>query len=139
MTVIKRALDAQIMQPKAVVEQTFAEVVLGRASAKCKHLGICKIENAESNNFFDYGMGNSSGNRLYAVANWQQGVYFELEFSRSTVSPDVFDKYFASGTFRMEESYTTDADLLGKSICIAKGKYRVKLTNSLISVRFGLG
>ena len=137
MTIRARNLEHGLAETAPAVQQTFAEVVLGRPTAKCKHLGICKIENACSNNFLDYTM-SSSENRLYGVASLQDGVYFELSFSRSSVSPAVFKKHFSSGFFRMEESYTAGPEFMGKPIYLPKGDHKVRLTNSMISIKFAL-
>lgn len=137
MTIRVRNLEHGLAEKASAVQQTFAEVVLGRPTAKCKHLGICKIENACSNNFLDYTMSGTE-NRLYGVASFQEGVYFELSFSRSSVSPVIFKKHFGSGFFRMEESYTAGPEFMGKPIYLPKGDHKVKLTNSMVSIKFAL-
>jgi len=138
MTVITRAFNGALAKPTTEVEQTFAEVVLGRPTARCKHLGICKIENAHSNNFLDYTLGGSS-NKLYALASLKIGVYFELSFTRDSISDEIYDKYFASGYFIMQESYRSDTDFMNQPFVLKKGKYQVKETDTELMVRFGLG
>lgn len=137
MTVITRALKGQLAKPTVEVEQTFAEVVLGRPTAKCKHLGICKIENAHSNNFLDYTLGGTS-NKLYAIASLRAGDYFELSFSRDSVSEAIYAKHFASGYFVMEESYRTTIDFMSQQVLLKKGKYQVTMTDTELAVRFKL-
>lgn len=137
MTVITRAFEGALVKSIVEVEQTFAEVVLGRPTAKCKHLGICKIENAHSNNFLDYTLGTST-NKLYALASLRAGDYFELSFSRDSVSEEIYDKHFASGYFFMEESYRSDNDFMSQPFVLKKGKYRVQDTGTELAVRFAL-
>jgi hypothetical protein len=137
MTVITRAFEGALVKSTVEVEQTFAEVVLGRPTAKCQHLGICKIENAHSNNFLDYSLGNST-NKLYALASLKAGDYFELSFSRDSVSEEIYDKYFASGHFIMEEPYRSDKDFMNHPFVLEQGKYRVQDTSTVLVVRFGL-
>ena len=137
MTVITRAFEGALVKSTVEVEQTFAEVVLGRPTAKCKHLGICKIENAHSNNFLDYTLGAST-NKLYALASLKAGDYFELSFSRDSVSEEIYKKHFASGYFLMEESYRANNDFMSHPFVLKKGKYRVQDTGTELEVRFGL-
>jgi hypothetical protein len=137
MTVITRALNGALAKQNTEVEQTFAEVMLGRPTAKCKHLGICKIENAHSNNFLDYTLGMST-NKLYALASLKAGDYFELSFSRDSVSEEIYDKHFASGYFIMEEPYRSGKNFMKQSFVLKKGKYRVKETGTVLEVRFKL-
>ncbi|WP_367393033.1 hypothetical protein [Lewinella sp. LCG006] len=137
MTVITRALKGELAKSTIEVEQTFAEVVLGRPTAKCKHLGICKIENAQANNFLDYTLGSAS-NKLYALASFRAGDYFELSFSRDSVREAIYDKHFASGYFIMEESYRTEASFMHQQFVLEKGKYKVKMTDTELVVRFAL-
>ncbi|MBK6948962.1 MAG: hypothetical protein IPH16_13755 [Haliscomenobacter sp.] len=68
MTVKTKTIEAVPGNFSRELQQIFAEVVLGRSSAKCKHLGICKIENAWTNNFLDY-MQATVENRLYGLAS----------------------------------------------------------------------
>lgn len=135
MTIRTRNIEPGMARALPPVQQTFAEVILGRRTAKCKHLGICKIENARTNNFLDYAIGGTD-NRLYGVASLQEGVYFELSFSRSSISPTVYSKHFSTGYFHMEESYTAGIDFMGAPIYIPKGRYRIQFSDTMINIRF---
>lgn len=119
------------------LQQTFAEVVLGRPTAKCKHLGICKIENACTNNFLDYTQA-AAENRLYGLASLKDNDYFELAFPRSSLSPAVFEKHFGSGYFQLEEGFMAGPELMGRPIYLPKGRYQVKVADNIVFVRFTL-
>lgn len=136
------SLRTEILEPVYVdtgtaLKQTFAEVVLGRPTARCKHLGICKIENACTNNFLDYTQA-AADNRLYGLASLKENDYFELSFPRSSLSPAAFHKHFGSGYFLLEEGFTAGDDFMGHPIYLPKGRYRVRLNENIVSVRFAL-
>jgi hypothetical protein len=119
------------------IEKAFVEVVLGRPSAKCKHLGVCKIERVYSNSFDTT---NSflcqSSNRLYALASLKEGAYFELVFERNSISDTIYERHFKSGFFKIEEEYTADLDLGKSPILISIGEYKVRLSDTLLAIRF---
>ncbi|MBK7477375.1 MAG: hypothetical protein IPN74_16690 [Haliscomenobacter sp.] len=137
MTVKTKTIEAVPGNFSRELQQIFAEVVLGRSSAKCKHLGICKIENAWTNNFLDY-MQATVENRLYGLASLKENDYFELAFPRSSLSPAAFEKHFGSGYFQLEEGFMTGPELMGRPIYLPKGRYQVKFSDSIVSVRFAL-
>ncbi len=111
--------------------------MLGRPTAKCKHLGICKIENACTNNFLDYTQATAE-NRLYGLASLKENDYFELSFPRSSLSPTAFQKHFGSGYFQLEEGFMASDEFMGRPIYLPKGRYRVQLNENIVSVRFAL-
>lgn len=137
MTVDTSKFKVRPAKPEPVVQQTFAEVVLGRPTAKCKHLGICKIENACTNDFLAYDTSKAE-NRLYGLASLKENDYFELSFPRSSLSPYAFRKHFGSGYFQLEEDYNASPEFMGRPIHLPKGNYKVTLTESLVSVRINL-
>lgn len=137
MTVKTQTIEAAPGNFSQGLQQTFAEVVLGRPSAKCKHLGICKIENACTNNFLDYTQATAE-NRLYGLASLKENDYFELAFPRSSLSPAAFEKHFGSGYFQLEEDFMTGPELMGRPIYLPKGRYQVHFSDSIVSVRFAL-
>ena len=121
------------------LEQAFVEVILGRASAKCKHLGVCKIEGVHTNSFSQYTPAFcKSSNRIFALASLKKNAYFELTFERVLINDAVFEKHFKSGFFKMEEGYDIDSDLMGVNVYLSKGEYKVNFSDTLLSVRFDL-
>ena len=121
------------------LEQAFVEVILGRASAKCKHLGVCKIEGVHANSFSQYTPAFcKSSNRIFALASLKEGSYFELTFERVLINNVVFEKHFKNGFFKMEEGYEIDSDLMGMNVYLSKGEYMVNFSDTLLSIRFDL-
>ncbi|MFK8005553.1 MAG: hypothetical protein AB8H03_04245 [Saprospiraceae bacterium] len=119
------------------IEKAFVEVILGRPSAKCNHLGICKIERVYSNSFEDFeSFSCQSSGRLYALANLKESVYFELVFERNSISETIYDFHFKDGVFTIEEEYTVDLKLGGAPILITTGEYNIKLSDTLVAIRF---
>lgn len=137
MTVKTKTVEASPRNFNRELQQIFAEVVLGRPTAKCQHLGICKIENACTNNFLDYTQA-AAENRLYGLASLKDDDYFELAFPLSSLSPTVFEKHFGSGYFQLEEGFMAGPELMGRPIYLPKGRYQVKVSDNIVSVRFAL-
>lgn len=138
-----RPIQANISYPKKgrkdIIEKAFVEVTLGRPSAKCKHLGVCKIERVYSNSF-DRKKTNLcvSSDTIYALANFREGEYFELVFERNSISNDTYKYHFQTGVFIVEEKYTKDLGLGKTSIVISKGEYNIQLSDTLLTIRFDI-
>lgn len=130
--------NIQLKKTKSIhtVAQTFVEVVLGQPSAKCKHLGICKIESVHSNGLKNNKDKCPSTNKLFGIASYKQRDYFELVFERRTINQSIFDMHFKSGLFKVEEPYVVELEITNVPILISPGTYNINLSNSLIGVRF---
>lgn len=118
------------------VEQFFVEIILGRQSAGCKHFGICKIER-----IFGHGLSetaNSSVKKLFALVSYKEDTYFKLSFERSSICNKIFKKYFESGLFKMEECYTTSAQLMSQQVQLNAGRYPIRVSNTLCTIRFSV-
>lgn len=121
------------------VNQAFVEVVLGRPSAKCKHFGICKIERVFANSLSsDKPSFCKSSNKVFGLASFVKGLFFELAFERSAISDSIYKEHFGDGMFRIEEDYWIESDLMGTPIFLSKGEYKNKLSDTLLSVRINL-
>lgn len=120
-------------------EQILVEIVLGRNSAKCKYLGMCKIEKSlTANMYFVNDRKNTENRKIYALAKLINANVFELAFYKHTVSPSNFQKHFSSLVFTMEESFTVSDDILGQPIYIKKGLYKIDMTEEFLIVKFEL-
>ena len=122
------------------LEQVFAALVLGRPSSNCKHLGICKVERIYSNDFYSNilsGLCNESS-KMYALATLQKGVYFELAFQRAFMDRTNFDLHFKEGVFIMEEDFIFEEGFMSTPFCVKAGHYKIRFTDRLVVVRFGL-
>ncbi len=125
-------------QPLEIYEQVFAEIVLGRPSANCKHLGICKIDRLYTNDFYStmlHGICKSSS-KIYALATLIKGRYFELAFQRAFMEAENFELHFKGGLFVMEEDYYLDNRFMSEPIHLRKGTYKVRVSDRLLTVRF---
>ena len=125
-------------QPLEIYEQVFAEVVLGRPSANCKHLGICKIERIYTNDFYStmiHGICNSSA-KIYALATLVKGQYFELVFQRAFMDAENLDLHFKGGFFEMEEDYQLDKSFMSLPVHLKKGTYKVRVSDRFLTIRF---
>ena len=121
------------------VNQAFVEVMLGRPSAKCQHLGICKIERVFANNISsDKPSFCKSSNKVFGLASFVEGLFFELTFERSAISDSIYKEHFGNGMFRIEEDYWIESDLMGTPIFLSKGDYKNRLSDTLLSVRFSM-
>lgn len=122
-----------------LVNQAFVEVVLGRPSAECKHFGICKIKKVFANSISSEKPSLcKSSNKIFGLASFIEGLYFELTFERAAISDSIFKEHFGNGIFRIEEDYWIESPLMGTSILLSKGEYKNKLSDTLLSVRFDL-
>ena len=124
-------------QPLDIYEQVFAEVVLGRPSANCKHLGICKIERIYTNDFYSTMLHGicKSASKIYALATLIKGRYFELAFQRAFMEPEN-EVHFKGGLFVMEEDYYLDNSFMSEPIHLKKGAYKVRVSDRLLTIRF---
>ena len=118
----------------------FAEIVLGRPSAKCKHFGICKMKKINFRTFLmDTSKNNKCSKKAYAFVSLKPNVYFELAFLRQYLDPNVFRLHFESGIFSVDEEYITNSNFMEYIIHIQKGEYKVDFSDTLLTIRFGLG
>ncbi len=123
----------------ASTNQAFVEVILGRPSAKCKHLGICKIESIYSNDtHHNEPTSCPSSKKLFALACYKESDYFELVFERKSIPDTIFKYHFQSGIFKVEETYCTNIDISNSPIMISTGEYNINLSDTLLSIRFQL-
>ena len=133
-------MSSVIFPPKKVstCQQVFAEVVLGRPSADCKHLGICKVKRIYSNDFYSRILSSvcNNSNKLYALATLQKDVYLELAFQRAFMDPEQLSIHFKNGRFVMEEDYRLDESFLDVPILMKSGIYNVQVSDRLLTVRF---
>jgi len=121
------------------VNQVFVEVILGRPSAKCKHFGICKIERVFANSISSNKPSFcKSSNRVFGLASFVEGLFFELTFERSAISDSIFKEHFGDGRFKIEEDYWIESGLMGTPIFLSKGDYKSILSDTLLSVRINL-
>jgi len=126
-------------QRVSTYEQAFAEVILGRPSANCKHLGLCKVERIYSNDFYSMMLNNSicnNSDKLYALATLEKGVYFELAFQRAFMDAKKLAEHFKNGLFVMEEDYLFDDDFMNSPVHLKSGTYKVQISDRLLTVRF---
>lgn len=124
-------------KPLEIYEQVFAEVVLGRPSANCKHLGICKIDRLYTNDFYTtmlHGICQSSS-KIYALATLIKGRYFELAFQRAFMATED-EAHFKGGLFVMEEDYHLDTSFMSIPIHLKKGAYKVRVSDRLLTIRY---
>ena len=124
-------------QAVSTYEQVFVEIILGRPSADCKHLGICKVARIYSNDFYSTIMNsicNNSG-KLYALATLRKGHYFELAFQRAFIDAAKIKEHFNKGLFVMEEDYRLDESFMGSSVLLKSGTYKVQISDRLLTVR----
>ncbi|PCJ30113.1 MAG: hypothetical protein COA99_18610 [Moraxellaceae bacterium] len=136
-----RPIQANIFYPKTgrldSIEKAFVEVILGRPSAKCKHLGVCKIERVYSNSFdLASTIPCQVSDRLYALASFKEDAYFELVFERGSIPNTIYEYHFKSGVFKVEEEYSTDLELGKAPILITTGEYDIRLSDTLLAIRF---
>lgn len=131
------AASQAMVQP---LNQVFAEVILGRPSAHCKHLGICKIERVYTNDYYLISQSDlcQRSDKLYALASLRVGDYFELAFERRFIDAACYAEHFSEGTFVLEETYTSDLDLMNYPIHLKKGSYQIGFSETMITVRFDL-
>lgn len=125
-------------ESERICEQVFAEIILGRPSANCKHLGICKMERIYSNDFYSAMLDSicDNSNKLYALATLEKGHYFELTFQRAFMDSDQLADHFKNGIFVMEEDYYLDKSFFDKQIRLRSGSYKVQISDRLLTVRF---
>ena len=125
-------------QSVGTYEQLFVEVILGRPSADCKHLGICKIARVYSNDFHSMILNSICNNsdKIYAVATLQKGVYFELAFQRAFTDANKLAEHFKKGVFVMEEDYLLDESFMSLPVHLKSGTYKVLISDRLLTVRF---
>ena len=138
-----RSTQARVLftnkRKKASTKQAFVEVILGRLSANCKHLGICKIESVHSNNSrYNKGVSCASSSGVFAIASCKEGDYFELVFERKSIPDSVYKLHFQSGVFKVEEIYSTKLDISTSPIVISVGEYNINFSDTLFSIRFQL-
>ena len=123
-----------------VLEKVFTEIILGRPSAKCKHFGICEIKKIYARSFFKHTSGYyKCPKTVYAFASLKPDVYFELAFLRHYMAPDIFKLHFKRGIFSVDEDYITNSSFMKCIVHIQKGQYPVHFSETLLTVRFGLG
>ena len=125
-------------QHSHISEQLFAEVVLGRPSAECKHLGICKVARIYSNDFYSTMLQSfcSNSSKVFALATLIKGQYFEFAFQRAFIDARQYGLHFQRGLFVMEEDYFLENSFMSIPIRLKKGKYKVKISDRLLIVRF---
>lgn len=121
------------------LEQVFAEVILGRPTAGCRHFGVCEMVAVS---FETLSASRPKACRasagVYALASLQAGKRFELAFLRSSIQPDVFLTHFGDGIFRIEEPYTAGPNFMSSPIQLVTGQYRIENLGSLLRVQFEL-
>ncbi len=125
--------------PLVRLEQCFAEVVLGRPSAGCKHYGICKVERLH----FAKGRWQSKSscgciNRTKALLRYKHNNYLKISFWKTSLKQEILDKYFAEGCFMVDEEYTIPSEVLGTDIQIPKGIYNFDESSGFLTIRFEL-
>ena len=125
-------------QSVGAYEQLFVEVILGRPSADCKHLGICKIARVYSNDFHSMILNSICNNsdKIYALATLQEGHYFELAFQRAFIDAAKIKEHFNKGLFVMEEDYRLDESFMSVPVLLRSGTYKVLVSDRLLTVRF---
>lgn len=121
------------------IRQIFSEVILGRLSANCAGFGICKLEKVQQVNSFyqsndDCGCGCSG--KVYAIASLKATEYFELTFFKNSITSKLYEKHFGTGKFKVEETIKMDRNLLGQKFKIKSGLYKIKSSETFLTVRF---
>lgn len=121
-----------------ISEQAFAEVILGKPSADCKHLGICKVTRIYTNDFYSTMLQSfcSNSSKVFALATLIKGQYFELAFQRAFIDAQQYDLHFQKGLFVMEEDYSLENSFMSIPVRLKKGKYKVKMSDRLLTIRF---
>lgn len=123
----------------ATIEHVFVEVILGRPTAQCRHLGICTMKSIRPEDLRPYS-DRTCGNicRGYALASCRPDAYFELAFLKGLLDPHTFERHFAGGSFRLEEDYTASLAGMKARIHIRKGIYRIHFSETLLRIQFEL-
>ncbi len=121
------------------INQVFAEVILGRPSAKCKHLGICKITSVHTTRLNGFSSDSCNNcNKVYALISAKGKAFFEVAFLKSSIDKNVLDQHFKDAIFKVEESYTTDKAFMDTAVTIKTGIYTATITETFITVRFDI-
>ncbi|MCB9081262.1 MAG: hypothetical protein H6555_06085 [Lewinellaceae bacterium] len=116
-----------------------AKVRFGQTTQRCRGTGICAVEfQAQQDNI----IGASGGCKCERAAALvvQEPDRLVFKFYRAELCPQAYQRQFASGVFKMEESYTLPASvsqrLSRKQIQIAAGTYPVEENEQFIIVAF---
>ncbi len=113
--------------------QFVAEVEFGMPSKKCNNYGICRINPIGQ----DKKACTCSKQDIFAVVTVFGANYTEVEFLRSSISDEHYDKFFSKGKFKVIEEYPfTAMDNKEHHFKIATGEYYVIETSSMIKVVF---
>ncbi len=135
-TSVKQVVKREAAKHSPEIKQGFAEVVLGRPSSNCKNFGICRIEGVYPKKL-SYDVSDCCGDKAltYAVVSYDEDLYFELAFLRSTINKVILDQHFNS-VFIVEEPYTVKIDFMKQPWTIQAGRYSIKLSDAFLTVRF---
>lgn len=122
----------QSMIPSPEIKTQFlAELEFGMPSKKCQNFGICNINPIRWENLADY---EQKGDTL-AIVTLFLSNYVEVDFLRSSLSPETYQKFLAKGEFLIQEDYhfnqSTEKDF---HFTVKKGSYRIYENSSLIKV-----
>ncbi len=117
-------------------QQYLVAVTLGRPSASCKHLGVCKIEMLQKLPQSVLAANHNKGCPfVVAIASLSDTQGLEIIFCRSSIHPRTYHKHFMNTYFIVEEPYPFNME--GEVLfTIAKGQYPLLKSGTMITVRF---